>query len=417
MRRITTVVIGAGHAGLAMSRCLAERAIEHVVLERGEVANAWRTGRWDSLRLLTPNWQRRLPGFGDEGGDPDGFATVPETVAFIDRYARAISAPVRTGTRVTSVRRDDAGYLVRTDRGDWHARAVVIATGACSIPRLPGLADAVPASVRTLTPAAYRKPDQLEPGGVLVVGASATGVQLADEIHRSGRPVTLAVGEHIRAPRTYRGRDIQWWMDAAGVLDQRYDEVDDIVRARKVPSLQLVGSPERRTLDLNALIDIGVRIVGRLVGISHDKLQFSGSLRNCCALSDLKIARLLNAIDRWATDHGLDGEIEAPCRPAPTRVEEPPRLDLPLGRGEVRTIIWATGFRADYAWLEVPVLDRKGELRHDGGVVASPGLYVMGLPFLRRRKSALIDGAGDDARELGDHLLSWLHGRILQSAA
>ena len=183
---------------------------------------------------------------------------------------------------------------------------VVLATGACNIPCVPRLAEAVPATIRTLTPMAYRNPDQLEQGGVLVVGASATGIQLADEIHRSGRPVTLAVGEHIRAPRTYRGRDIQWWMDAAGVLDQRYDEVDDLARARKVPSLQLVGSPERTMLDLNALTAIGVSLVGRLAGLNDGRLLFSGSLANQCALSDLKMGRLLDTIDRWATDHGLD---------------------------------------------------------------------------------------------------------------
>ena len=417
MRRVTTVIIGAGHAGLAMSRCLAERSIDHVVLERGEVANAWRTERWDSLRLLTPNWQRRLPGLAYEGDDPDGFATVAEVVTFLDRYARAISAPVRTRTRVTSVRPTDAGYLVTTDQGDWHARTVVVASGACNLPCVPKLAEAVPSRVGTLTPVGYRNPDRLEDGGVLVVGASATGVQLAEEIHRSGRPVTLAVGEHIRAPRTYRGRDIQWWMEAIGVLDQRYDEVDDIARARRVPSLQLVGSPERRTLDLNALTGLGVTLTGRLVGIRDGRLQFSGSLRNQCALSDLKAARLLDTIDRWASENGLDGEVEAPHRLAPTRIEGSPPLCLDLGGGGIGTIVWATGFRPDYSWLEVPALDRKGEIRHDGGVAASPGLYVMGLPFLRRRKSALIDGAGADARDLSEHLVAYLHGRPLRKAA
>jgi putative flavoprotein involved in K+ transport len=417
MRRTTTVVIGAGQAGLAMSRCLAERGVDHVVLERGEVANSWRTERWDSLRLLTPNWQRRLPGLGYDGDDPDGFSTMPEVIAFLDDYAHAISAPVQTGTRVISVRRTDAGYLVATDRGDWHGRTVVIATGACNIPSVPRLAEALPPATQTLTPLAYRNPDQLEPGGVLVVGASASGIQLAHEIHRSGRPVTLAVGEHIRAPRVYRGRDIQWWMDAAGVLDQRYDQVDDLARARKVPSLQLVGSPERATLDLNALSAIGVRLVGRLAGISDGRLQFSGSLRNQCALSDLKMNRLLDAFDRWATETGLDGEVEPPHRLPPTEAPENPPLLLDLARGGIRTILWATGFRPDYSWLEVPVLDRKGQIRHDGGVVASPGMYVMGLPFLRRRKSPLIDGAGDDARDLCDHLAAYLRGRITREVA
>ena len=395
-----------------MSRCLAERSIDHVVLERGEVANTWKTERWASLRLLTPNWQSRLPGFGYQGDDPDGYRTMPEVIAFIDRYAKVISAPVRTHTTVTSVSRSDAGYLVTTDRGDWHARTVVLATGACNIARVPALAEAVPSAVTMLTPVRYRNPDQLEEGGVLVVGASATGTQLADEIHRSGRPVTLAVGEHIRAPRVYRGRDLEWWMDAAGVLDERYDEVDDIVRARKVPSLQLAGSSERATLDLNALTGIGVKLVGRLAGINEGKAQFSGSLRNLCAMSDLKMGRLLDTIDEWATDNGLDGEVEAPHRLPPTEVEESPPLGMDLTSGEIRTIVWATGFRPDYSWLDVPVLDRKGQLRHDGGVVESPGMYLMGIQFLRRRKSALIDGAGDDARDLSDHLASYLDGQV-----
>jgi putative flavoprotein involved in K+ transport len=417
MRTITSVVIGAGHAGLAMSRCLAERGIDHVVLERGEVANSWRTERWDSLRLLTPNWQSRLPGFSYAGDDPDGFRTTPEVIDFIDAYARAIAAPVRTHTRVTAVRRTDAGYLVRTDWGDWHCPALVLATGACNIPCVPKLAEAVPPAIRQLTAMDYRNPEQLEPGGVLVVGASATGIQLADEIHRSGRPVTLAVGEHIRAPRIYRGRDIQWWMDAAGVLDQRYDEVDDIERARRVPSLQLVGSPERRTLDLNALADSGIRLVGRLAGVADGRLQFSGSLANQCALSDLKLGRLLDTVDQWATESGLDGEVAPPHRFAPTRIDASPTLTLDLARSGIGTILWAAGLRPDYSWLEVPVLDRRGRLRHDGGVAASPGMYVMGLPFLRRRKSALIDGAGDDARDLSAHLAAYLHGRVSEAAA
>ena len=284
--RTTTVVIGAGHAGLAMSHCLTSRSIDHVVLERGEVANSWKTERWDSLRLLTPNWQSRLPGYGYEGADPDGFRTMPETIAFIERYAERCAAPVEIHTAVTSVRSEDDGYRVSTSRGEWRCRTVVLATGACNVPHVPALAAGVPASVTTLTPFQYRQPGQLEEGGVLIVGASATGIQLADEIHRSGRPVTIAVGQHVRAPRVYRGMDIQWWMEACGVLDERYDEVDDIVRARKVPSLQLAGSPERRTIDLNVLTGLGVKLVGKLVGINDGRAQFSGSLRNQCAMDD-----------------------------------------------------------------------------------------------------------------------------------
>jgi putative flavoprotein involved in K+ transport len=409
--RTTTVIIGAGHAGLAMSRCLAERAIDHVVLERGEVANSWKTERWDSLRLLTPNWQSRLPGYSYEGDDPGGYRTMPETIAFIERYADVISAPVHTRTEVRSVYANDGGYTVATNRGDWQCRTLVLATGACNIPNIPALARAVPPTIDTLTPDAYRNPDQIAEGGVMVVGASASGIQIAEELHRSGRPVTLSVGEHIRAPRTYRGRDIQWWMDACGVLHERYDEIEDIVRARNVPSLQLAGSRERRSIDLNSLTAVGVKLVGRLAGINDGKAQFSGSLRNQCAMSDLKMNRLLDTIDAWASENGLDDVVGPPQRFEPTEVDPSPPLGMDLGNGAIRTIIWATGFRPDYSWLDVPVLDRKGRVRHDGGIVEAPGMYLMGMQFLRQRKSALIDGAGDDARELSAHLAACLHER------
>ncbi len=406
--RTTTVVIGAGHGGLAMSRCLSDRGIDHVVLERSEVANSWRTERWDSLRLLTPNWQCRLPGYAYHGDDPDGFMTMPEVVEFITGYAKDIAAPVQTGTTVTSVRRTDGGYCVTTDHEEWQCQTVVLATGAFNLPRVPAFSEVVPASVTTLTSMLYRNPDQLAEGGVLVVGASATGVQIAHEIQRSGRPVTLAVGEHVRGPRMYRGRDIHWWMEATGVLDERYDEVDDIVRARRVPSMQLGGSPERATFDLNALTGIGVKLVGRLAGIRDGRAQFSGSLRNKCDLADLKLNRLLDTVDEWATANGLDDATPPPHRFAPTVVLAPLTLDLDLASGAIQTIIWATGFRPDYSWLDLDVLDSKGMVRHDGGVVDSPGMYLIGAPFLRRRKSSFIDGARDDAQDLIVELAGFL---------
>jgi putative flavoprotein involved in K+ transport len=406
--RTASVIIGAGHAGLAMSRCLSDRSIDHVVLERGEVANSWRTERWDSLRLLTPNWQSRLPGFGYEGEDLDGFRDMSETVAFIERYAKVISAPVETHTTVTSLRSADPGYEVTTERGTWSATTVVIASGACNLPSVPALAAAVPAEIDTLSALEYRNPDQLDEGGVMVVGASATGTQIAAEVQRSGRPVTLSVGEHVRVPRVYRGLDIKWWMDRCGVLDEHYTEFDNLERVRNLPSPQLAGSDDRRTVDLNSLTDIGVKLIGRLAGINEGNAQFSGSLPNQCALSDLKMNRLLDRIDEWATENGLDESVEPPHRFEATRFEASPPLGLSLRKGEIRTIIWATGFRPDYSWLDVPVLDRKGRIRHDGGVAEAPGMYLMGIPFLRRRKSSLIDGAGDDARDLSAHLASFL---------
>jgi putative flavoprotein involved in K+ transport len=409
--RATAVVVGAGHAGLAMSRCLAERSIDHVVLERGEVANSWKTERWDSLRLLTPNWQSRLPGYGYSGSDPDGYRTMAETCAFLERYAEVIEAPVRTHTAVTSVRRLEDGYAVTTSRGEWRSRIVVLASGACNIAAVPAIAAALPPGIASVSPMQYRNPQELAQGGVLVVGASATGVQIADEIQRSGRPVTLAVGEHIRAPRIYRGRDIQWWMDGAGILDHRYDEIEDLRRARNLPSLQLAGYPDRRSVDLNSLTAIGVKLVGRLAAMRDGRAQFSGGLANQVALSDLKMNRLLDTIDAWAAAGALADEVGPPERFAPTRIDASPALALDLHRAGIRTVLWATGYRPDYSWLHVPVLDRKGRVRDVGGVVVdSPGLYLMGIQFLRRRKSALIDGAGDDARELSAHIARFLGG-------
>jgi putative flavoprotein involved in K+ transport len=414
--RTTTVIIGAGHAGLAMSRCLSDRSIDHVVLERDEVASSWRTARWDSLRLLTPSWLSRLPGYAYRGNDPDGYMTMPEIIDFIAGYAKEIGAPVQGGTTVTSVRRTGGGYRVTTDQGVWDCLTVVLASGAFNIPRVPAFAGAVPASIQTLTPTSYRNPHQLPEGGVLVVGASASGVQIAHELQRSGRSVTLAVGEHVRAPRVYRGRDIHWWMDATGLFDERYDEQDDLVRARRLSSMQLAGSPERATYDLNALTRTGVEVVGRLAGIRDGHTQISGSLRNKCDLADLKLGRLLGTIDQWATANGVDDDVPPPHRFAPTTVPQRLRLDVDLTDGRIQTIVWATGFRPDYSWLDVPVLDAKGMVRHDGGVADSPGMYLLGLPFLRRRKSSLIMGAGDDAHHLADHLAGHLDRQAAPAA-
>jgi putative flavoprotein involved in K+ transport len=401
-------VIGAGHAGLAASRLLTARSIDHLVLERGEVANSWRRERWDSLRLLTPNWQSRLPGHAYDGADPDGYMTAGEVADFIAGYAALTQAPIRTNTSVTSVTRDDEGYRLVTSTGELRARSVVIASGACNRPSVPAVRAALPPNIPQFTTFDYRRPTDLPEGGVLVVGPSATGLQLASEIHQSGRPVTLSVGEHVRLPRTYRGRDVLWWMDRSGVWNQRYDEIDDLVRARRLPSPQLVGTPARVTLDLNALGTLGIQIVGRLSAVRDGRALFSGGLRNLFALADLKMERLLDTFDAWAATHPRDADVAPPERFEPTRVPESSPLQLDLRDGRIRSVVWATGYRPDYSWLGVPVLDEKGALRHDGGVVDSPGLYALGLPVLRRRKSTFIHGIEDDARDIVDHLAAYL---------
>jgi putative flavoprotein involved in K+ transport len=283
----------------------------------------------------------------------------------------------------------------------------VLASGPCNVPVVPSLADAVPNHIEQLTPQQYRSPSQLAAGGVLVVGAAATGVQIAREISQSGRRVTLAVGEHVRLPRSYRGRDIQHWMQALGLLDEGYREVDDLTRVRGLPSPQLIGHPDRIDMDLNALAKQGVGVVGRCVGIQGRTARFSGGLTSVVKLADLKLERLLRSIDAWIECAGLTIPEEAP--PAPTQLGSPPRLSIDLRAEGIDTIVWATGFRPDYSWLDVPVLDRRGRLRHEGGITPAPGLYAMGLPFMRRRKSGFLFGAGDDARDIVAHLAGFVH--------
>ncbi len=401
------VIVGAGQAGLAMSHCLSRSGVDHVVLERHEVASAWRRHRWDSLRLLTPNWMTSLPGAPAFPGPPDAFAPAADVAAHLRAYAAGIAAPVITGCSVERLEPHHRGWRVVTSAGIFTSRAVVLATGPGWTPRLPSMSTRVPDAVRSLAALDYRNPDQLGDGSVLVVGASASGTQIADELARAGRDVTLAVGEHVRAVRSYRGRDLYWWLDRTGILDERSTDVDDLQRVRATPSFQLVGSDDGRDVDLNALQERGVRIAGRLAGGDADRLVFSAGLAHLCAAADLKLDRLLDRFDRAADDRDLDVTGDA-RRPARTRVPEP-LLALPTDR--LGTIVWATGLVPTFPAIAAPVLDRRGRLRHDGGVVGADGLFVMGLPFLRRRRSSFISGVGQDAAELAELVAAHLRRR------
>jgi putative flavoprotein involved in K+ transport len=403
MLQTDAIVIGAGQAGLAMSHCLAGLGIDHIVLERGRLAERWRSERWDSLRLLTPNWMNRLPGWSYQGTDPDGFMTASEVVAFLEQYARVSATPVVTGAAVRSVRRVASGYRVESNRGVWHAQSVVIATGHCDVPYVPAMAQCLPPSIHQVTPTAYRNPAELPDGGVLVVGASASGVQLAEEIQRSGRQVTISVSRHTRLPRLYRGRDIMWWLDQYGILENDAVTASELEAARWQPSMQLVGRPERSNLDLRVLRDIGVRLVGRATSIDGSVLQLNDNLTEAIAGSHARMERLLKRIDIFA------GAVGAPAEAWPARFAvdaSPPTLDLTANG--IKTTVWTTGFVRKYRWLEVPVLDSSGEIIHTGGVTPSPGLYVIGLRFLRRRDASFIGAVSGDAAELAADIQRYL---------
>jgi putative flavoprotein involved in K+ transport len=414
MKRTDTLIIGGGQAGLAMSRCLTDRGIDHIVLERGRIAERWRSERWDSLRLLTPRWQNGLPGWRYDGPDPDGFMTMPEVIDHLVGYARSFDAPVETGTTVRAVERQQDGFGVVTDRGAWRAANVVIATGMCDKPSVPASAARLPAEIRQFVPPRYRNPEQLPRGGVLVVGASASGIQLADEIQRSGRPVTLAVGRNIRLPRVYRGKDILWWFDRMGIFGETTDQVRDLEASRRQPSMQLVGRPDRRSLDLAVLQENGVRLVGHLRGVEGDRVAFEGDLAQSLARAEAKLRRLLHRIDKYIHLEGLGAEA-GPAEALPPVVARTAPEEINLRDEGIRTVLWATGYRRSYPWLRVPVLDGRGEIRHDGGITPVPGLYVLGLHFMRRRNSSFIGGVGHDAADLAEQIVK--HRRPSRVAA
>lgn len=405
---VDTVVIGAGHAGLAVSRLLTDAGHDHVVLDRGRVGERWRSERWDSLHLLTPNWLTRLPGWWYVGPQQDGYMSAARFVRHLERYAASFSAPVVGGTTVHALSARRGGYRLDTDRGIWHARQVVVATGPHGAPHMPaGVAGAGP-ETEVVSSTGYRNPGQLAPGGVLVVGASASGVQIADELVRAGRDVTLAVGRHTRMPRRYRGMDVFWWLEKTGRLARTIDTMSDPQAARAEPSLQLAGrnEPDRHDadLDLAALQRQGVRLTGRLQEVAGGTASFADGLGDTVARADHAMHRFLDAVDHYVEQAGLTREVWPATRPAAVQSQDAPRrLDL---RAEgISTVVTATGHRPAHPWLRVDVTGADGHIRQSRGVTPAPGLYVVGQRFQHRRDSSFIDGARHDARLVVGHLL------------
>lgn len=388
-----------------MSACLADRNIPHVVLERHRTAERWRSERWDSLRLLTPNWMNRLPGWSYNGPDPHGFMQAAEVACMLVAYAHHVAVPVISGANVDSVSRAADGYKVQSSAGTWHAPVVIIATGQCDVPYLPAMARCLSSNVAQIHAAQYRYPTSLLDGRVLVVGASSSGLQIAHEVNAAGLGVTVAAGRHIRMPRRYLGRDIMWWLERAGVLDDRASDIRDLDLARRQPSLQLSSHADQHELDLATLQRGGVRLAGRLVALEGSVARFGSDLSETVAASEAKLNALLSRFDKHAAIAG------GGRRPPDIDFSQlPDEVDL-LSDG-IRTIIWATGYRRNYQWLHVPVLNSWGEIIHEGGVTPAGGLYVIGLNLLRRRNSSFIGGVGRDAQELAVHIAQHLSMRV-----
>ncbi|MGS0684008.1 NAD(P)-binding domain-containing protein [Nakamurella sp. GG22] len=403
MSRTEVVVIGAGQSGLAVSALLTARSVDHVVLERGGPAERWRSERWDSLRLLTPNWMSRLPGWSYRGPDPDGYMAAGQVAGYLLAYADSFGAPIITGAAVRTVRTmATGGYRVVSDAGTFAAPAVVVATGYCDVAARPAYSRRLAPDFRQLDAGSYRRTSDAG-DGVLVVGASATGVQLADELVRSGRHVLLAVGRHTRLPRSYRGMDIMRWLDSLGTLQR---PLDPNRPRRHEPSLQLVGRPAGYDVDLPSLVDRGVRLTGRVIEIDGGTVDVADDLAITTDAADRRLERLLQRIDRHAAGSGLDREVAAAHRPRPSSViaaNPARRIDL-KGAG-IDTVLWATGYRRSYPWLQVPgVVGPDGEIRHRGGRTPAAGLIALGLAQQTRMNSTFLDGVRHDAGSLVEHL-------------
>jgi putative flavoprotein involved in K+ transport len=403
---IDAVVIGAGQAGLAASMCLTREGVEHVVLEAGRPGQSW-LDRRPTLRLLTPNWMTRLPGFAYAGPDQEGYMGMAEVAALLDAYAAGLEAPILCHAPVDRVTTGLGRFLVHSARGTFLARAVVVATGACREPRVPEPAAGLSPGIVQIAAAAYRSAAGLPPGGVLVVGASASGAQIAEELAMAGRRVVLAAGRHTRVPRVWRGRDIMDWMDRAGILDEAPARLPGD-GASSFTSLQLCGSPDRRDLDLRTLAALGVEIVGRVEAAEATRVRLSRDLPDLARRADDRMRRLLARIDAHI---GTSGEDAPPGSPPGPVVPDAGARDIDLASEGLRTVVWATGYRPDFGWLDATLRDASGYIVHEEGIAACPGLYVLGMPQQRCRKSSFIDGVGGDALLLAGRIRDGLTRR------
>lgn len=404
------VVIGAGQAGLALSYHLGRSRIPHAVLERGRIGDSWRTQRWDSFHLNTPNWSNALPGAPFHREAPDAFAECAQLVSSFEDYVRRFRLPVREHTAVTEVAPRRGGYAVKVEGAILHARAVVLASGSMSRPKIPEIARGLPGEILSLSAGTHRNAASLPPGAVLVVGSGQSGCQIAEDLLEAGRRVFVSASRVGRVPRVYRGRDIlAWWRDM-GFLDARLEELEDPA-TQFATQPQVSGTQGGHTVSLHSLARDGATLLGRVVDVDSHVLRLGQDLREAIAFADDKARAFKSAVDSYIDREGIAAVAPAPDPgepPLPSFERDEELATLDLHRAGVSTVIWCTGFTTDWRWVKADVFDERGLPKHRGGVTGQPGLYILGLPWLSKRKSGILYGVGEDAERIVRHIEQYL---------
>ncbi|HEY0790597.1 MAG TPA: MSMEG_0569 family flavin-dependent oxidoreductase [Chthoniobacterales bacterium] len=395
------LVIGGGQAGLSISYCLKERGIDHLVFEKHRLAEAWRSERWDSFCLVTPNWQCQLPGFNYSGNDPDGFMKKDEIVRYIEAYARSFDPPLKEGVTVTRLRRrESGGFEVSTNLGDYTADQVVVATGGYHVTTIPRLAERLPESIVQLSSSSYKNPASLPPGAVLVVGSGQSGCQIAEDLHLTGRRVHLCVGGAPRTARRYRGKDVVTWLHEMGYYSKPVHEHPQKERVRAKANHYVTGRDGGRDIDLRKFATEGMELYGRLKDIRANRMIFEDDLKQNLDQADAVAESIKTTIDKYIEAHQIDAPAEA--RYKPVWEPETPKLELDFVEAGISAVVWCIGFRSDYRWVELPIFDGKGYPSHQRGVTAVPGVYFLGLPWQYTWGSGRFSGVAQDARFLAD---------------
>ncbi len=397
------VIIGGGQAGLAMSWSLTQKNIRHIILERNELAWAWRQQRWENFCLVTPNWQCKLPGFPYDGGDPHGFMVRDEIVNYIERYARSFNAPVLEGVNVKHVEKTIDGFQLQTSAGVFSAEQVVIATGNYHRPRFPDIAAQLPEGPVQIHSADYKSAKQLPEGEVLVVGSAQSGAQIAEDLHLAGRRVHLCVGSAPRVARFYRGRDVVDWLDDMGHYKLTVNDHPMGEEARRKTNHYVTGRDGGRDIDLRAFALQGMKLYGRLLEYRNGVLITANDLKKNLDGADAASQKIKDSIDSWISTQNISAPTEERYSPLWEPESTPNNIDLM----DISAIIWAVGFHTDFSWVDLPAFNEHGYPIHARGVSVQPGLYFLGLPWLWTWGSGRFEGVGEDAQWLAEAIASY----------